>query len=231
MLPDRKHELASASRSSTPSTFSSSILATQSPLINPVVSPLIGSSQNSDLADSILNSPNDISFAVLSPAHSITHISPRAPVISMPSVANSHTNPIESTDSEDEEDNRPLAAFSPRREQSINYPVLAPSIQVARSSSSSPTGSTVYESFAPSPVAPLSPSAPAQLLPHEQDVLPLPHSNSFLSPGQRTPQSTTSWSDAGMSENDDEPDVLVGSDVESWANVSDVSHGSRRLRI
>lgn len=229
--PDAKHELASASRSSTPSTFSSSILAAQSPLINPVLSPLIDSSPNPNLADSLLNSPNNLSFSVLSPAHSITHISPRVAVISVPAVAALRMNPFESTDSEEEEDNRPLSEFSPRHNQSITYPVLAPSIQIARSFSGSPTDSTVYESFAPSPIESLSPSIPAQVLATEQDTLPLPRSNSFLLPGQRTPQSTTSWSDAGFSDNGDEPEFLVGSDVESWANVSDVSRGSRRSRF
>lgn len=42
----------------------------------------------------------------------------------------------------------------------------------------------------------------------------------LLLPGSRTPRSSASWSDIA-SNHGDEPEFLIGSDVESWANLSD----------
>ena len=164
--------------------------------------------------DSILADANHLSFTAVSPARSITQISPRAVFLTLTQV-------------HDDEDSRPLSDFiRPRRRDTVTYSSLEITLQAQHvpSPTHSPMGSTIYESFAPSARS-MSPVDP-QLTPsvHEGEsiahALLFPSPESLQPPSQRAPRSTTSWSDVA-SESGDEPEFLVGSDVESWASVSD----------
>jgi len=167
--------------------------------------------------DSILADGNHLSFTAASPVSSITHISPRALFLTL-------TSP---TREEDEEDSRPLSEFTrARRRDTVTYPSLGilPRVSSTSSSTHSPLGSTVYESFAPSTPS-TSPGGDTHTeATHEREstahALRFSSPERLLTPGQRPPRSTASWSDVA-SDSGDEPEFLVGSDVESWANVSD----------
>ena len=160
--------------------------------------------------DSILADTNHLSFTAISPAHSVTHISPRALFVTISSPTDA---PVV------DEDLRPLSDFTrARRQHDASWRDTVPR-HLAHSPTRSLTGSTIYESFAPSDRS----SSPVDQLVH-QDVtardLRFPSPNGLQPPRQRAPRSTTSWSDVA-SDSGDEPEFLVGSDVESWASVSD----------
>jgi hypothetical protein len=164
--------------------------------------------------DSILADANHLSFTAVSPARSITQISPRTVFLTLTQV-------------HDDDDSRPLSDFiRPRRRDTVTYPSLGitPQAQHDPSPTHSPMGSTIYESFAPSArsMSPVDDSLTPSV--HDGDstvhTLRSPSPGSLQPPGQRAPRSTTSWSDVA-SDSGDEPEFLVGSDVESWASVSD----------
>lgn len=223
----------SSPRLSTPSTVPSSLMELRSPSLRSV-SPLAArtpsdhsrrSSTDSPVAartpldlsprsstDSILADTNHLSFATISPSHSVTHISPRALLVTIASPTGL------------DEDSRPLSDFTPvRRQQDAAgqnpWRNTITRTDSAHSSIRSPMGSTIYESFAPSNRS----TSPVDHTIHEEATarnLRFPSPDRLQPPTRRAPRSTTSWSDVA-SDSGDEPEFLVGSDVESWASVSD----------
>lgn len=194
------------SGSSTPSTMSSSVLNLESLSVTPrspgpLGSPsLAGSEAGRDtLLDSIL-AESHLGLSTFSPAPSVTHISPRAINIGL-------------TPTDD--DDTPLSDL--RQQIRIVYPILS---SVSPSEPTSPMGSTVYESFAPTSRGP-SPSPRASFASTTIETIRSP----FLEPlsTHTAAGSTASWSDVGGSDQEDfeEAEFLVGSDVESWAQMSE----------
>ncbi|CAG7850420.1 SubName: Full=Uncharacterized protein {ECO:0000313/EMBL:CCA69626.1} [Serendipita indica DSM 11827] len=201
------------SRSSTPSTFSSSALDTRSPsAVHESLTAVEGDhshpSSPSALADSLL--ADDIAYSILSPVHSVTHISPRPPLEAIPSTSSE----------EDESNGGVLFNETPlRRRDTVTYPTLhirPPSD--AGSNPDSPDQSIYQSALAESPYTPHSFVSARSELPGPANNTTVveggPHS------GQSTPRSTRSWSDIASVTSED-PQFALGSDAESWAHVSD----------
>lgn len=207
----------SSPRLSTPSTVPSSLIDLHSLSLR-VFSPAASDSRSDhsrhSSTDSILADGNDLSFTAISQAHSVTQISPRAVFLTL-------------TQAHNDEDSRPLSEFTRARgPDTVTYPSLGITArtQYVPSPTHSPMGSTIYESFVPSARSMSPVDHPLTQLVHEGDSTAraprIPSPERLYPPAQLGPGSTTSWSDVA-SDNGDEPEFLVGSDVESWASVSD----------
>ena len=201
-----------ATRSSTPSTFSSSALDVRSPsIVQESLTALEGDhsrpSSTGPLADSLF--VDDVAYSILSPVNSVTHISPRLPLETV-----SSTSPEEDESSS----SSPSLAEIRLRRNTVTYPALhIRSPSDAGSPPDSP-GHSIYESALAEPSYTHHSffSAPNELpsITHAAGVLERAHS------GQSTPRSTRSWEDIASVTSED-PHFAVGSDVESWAHVSD----------
>ncbi|KAG8835835.1 hypothetical protein FRC17_000799 [Serendipita sp. 399] len=191
---------------STPSTFSSSLSGLHSPTSqhdSPTAVDADHSRINGEgpLADSVLSESHMFSITSPSPTQSITHISPRPLIITLPSF-----HEPESPQTFD------ARQGSRRRDTVTLAPPVPTTHQREEQTLISPAGSSVYESaIADSPFSQFPPSSPRGIS--------TPLSGERVS-GSETPKSNASWSDLA-SANGDDGQFLIGSDDESWANISE----------